>query len=56
MKSCKKCKRIIIEDFPSWLKNNPQSAYLQCPYCNTLEEIGVIQTKLNGKKSKGGNK
>ena len=52
MKSCKFCRRIIVEDWENYKKLNPQQAYLQCPYCHHLEEIGVKQSKLNGKEKK----
>jgi len=50
MKSCKKCNRIITENFSQWKKDNPQQRYLQCPYCFNLEEIGVKQSKLGEKQ------
>ena len=57
MKTCKKCQRIIVEDWENYKKENPEQRYLQCPYCFNLEEIGVKQSKLNVKeKRKGGKK
>ena len=38
-KTCENCKRIIIEDFFEWLKENKHQEYLQCPYCFYLEKI-----------------
>ena len=38
-KVCKDCKRIIMEDFEKWLKENPQQEYIQCPLCFGLEKI-----------------
>ena len=38
-KICRYCKRIIIEDFELWLEDNPEERYIQCPYCNKIEEI-----------------
>jgi len=54
MKACKKCQRIITENFPRWKKDNPEQRYLQCPHCHDLEEIGVKQSKLGEKSVKGG--
>jgi len=41
MKVCKRCKRIIINDFEEWLRKNPDAVYIQCPYfdCMELEKI-----------------
>jgi DNA-directed RNA polymerase subunit RPC12/RpoP len=36
---CRKCKKIIIEDWEAWLKENQHQAYVQCPYCWHLEKI-----------------
>jgi len=52
MKTCQYCKRIIIEDFPKWIKENPNQEYLQCPYCHHLEKLGVAQETLNIQKEK----
>jgi len=39
MKRCKFCRKIIIEDFEKWLKENKETRYLECPYCFGLEKI-----------------
>lgn len=40
-KLCKFCKRVIIEDWEKWLKENPQAVWIQCPYfdCFEMERI-----------------
>lgn len=38
-KTCKKCKKVIILDFKTWLEENKESQYLQCPYCFYLEKL-----------------
>lgn len=39
MKTCLICKKIIVEDFEKWREENPESNYLECPYCNYREKI-----------------
>jgi len=38
-KRCKRCRKIVIEDWEEWLNKNLHQAYLQCPYCFYLEEL-----------------
>jgi DNA-directed RNA polymerase subunit RPC12/RpoP len=38
-KRCRKCGRIIIEDFEKYLEENKEQAWLQCPYCFYMERI-----------------
>ena len=38
-KKCRKCKRIIVEDWLKWLKENKHQNYIQCCYCFHLEEL-----------------
>jgi len=38
-KVCKYCGRAIVEDFTKWLRENPQTKYMQCPYCFEMEKI-----------------
>lgn len=38
-KRCKKCRRVIIEEWEIYLINNPNQAWIQCPYCYAMEEI-----------------
>jgi len=36
---CRECMKIVIEDFEKWLKENPETRYVQCPYCYGVAEI-----------------
>jgi len=36
---CKVCKKIIIEDFDKWLKENKDTKYIECCYCSNIEKI-----------------
>ena len=38
-KRCKYCNKIIIKDFDKWLDENPETAYLLCPFCYGMERI-----------------
>ena len=38
-KRCANCRRIIIEDYEKWLKENKYSKEIQCPYCLNVESI-----------------
>ena len=40
-KRCKHCGRKIIKDWFKWLRENPETVYVQCPYpdCYGLERI-----------------
>lgn len=39
IKTCKFCKKIIIEDFEKWLEENEQAVWIQCPFCSEMEQI-----------------
>lgn len=36
---CKRCKKIIIENWEEWIKENPEAEYYQCPYCACFNEV-----------------
>ena len=38
-KTCKNCGKEIIGDWKKWIEENPESRYIQCPYCYEMEEI-----------------
>ncbi len=38
-KKCKKCQRVIIEDWLEYLKKYPNEHELECPYCGYVEKI-----------------
>lgn len=38
-KICRKCHKIIINDYEKWLEENKEQHWIQCPYCFELEEI-----------------
>jgi hypothetical protein len=43
MKKCRYCKKIIVENFHKWLKENPKEKYIQCCYCGELEQVRFIE-------------
>ena len=38
-KKCKRCKKIIVDDFQRYLNENPNENEIQCPYCGFIEVI-----------------
>jgi hypothetical protein len=38
-KRCRFCERVIILDYLKYLEENPNQAWLQCPYCFRVEKI-----------------
>jgi len=41
-KRCEFCKKVIIEDFEKFLKENKEK-YIECPYCKFLNWIGEMK-------------
>jgi len=40
-KYCKKCKKVIIEDWFLFITKEPIEKEIQCPYCGYVEKIDL---------------